>query len=97
MRHAGFVMRVIGVKRSAPQYIALKEAGQVPMHYSWFKSVVKFCNSFVKYCENQPGMMRQVDNADLDMTRNGTDCWSKKLSDVLRLVYSQEDSTGESL
>jgi hypothetical protein len=42
-------------------------------------------------------MTRQVVNADLNMTRNGKDCWSKELSDVLKLLYSLEDSTCESL
>jgi hypothetical protein len=87
VRHAGFVKRVLGVKRSVPHHIALKEAGQIPMHYYWRKSVIKFWNSLVNYCESNSGMMRQV-NADLDMTRNGTDCWSNEVSDVLKLLYS---------
>ncbi len=78
-------------------YIALKEAGQNPMHDYWLKSVIQFWNYLVKYCESHSGMMRQVVNADLTMTRIGKDCWSKEVSDVLKLLYSLEDSTGESL
>ena len=97
MIHAGFVKRILGVKRSVPQYIALKEAGQFPMHFYWFKSVVKFWNSLVKYCECHPGILRQVVNADLNMTRNGKECWCKEISDTLECLYSLEDSNRESL
>jgi len=40
MRHAGFMKRVLGVKRSVPQHIALKEKDQFPIHYHWLKTVI---------------------------------------------------------
>ena len=38
MRHAGFMKRVLGVKQSVPQHIAVKATGQFPMHYYWLKT-----------------------------------------------------------
>ena len=69
IRHAGFLKCVLGVKRSVPQHIAFKETGQFPMHYCWLKSVIKFWNSMVNYCDSNYGMMRDVALADLNMAR----------------------------
>ncbi len=68
----------------------------------WLKPVVRFCNSLVKYCEIHSGIVWQVSDRIMTvswriMTRNGKDCWSREVSDVLKLLYSLGDSTGESL
>ena len=89
--------RVLGVKRSVPQHIALKETGKFPMHYYWLKSVIKFWNSMVKYCDSNSGMMRDVALADLNMARKRKDCWSKDVSGALATMYYLEDSQDESL
>ena len=97
MRHPGFIKRVLGEKRSVPQLIALKETGKFLIHYYWLKSVIKFWNSIVKYYGRNPGMMRHVALADLNMAREHKYCWSKDVSDALATLYSLEDSQDGSL
>ena len=87
MRHTSFVKRVLRVKRTVNNFVALREGGQMPMHFYWLRSVVRFWNATVKVCGRQSGpgcpLLRDVVCADLQLARVGADCWTKDVSDAI--------------
>jgi len=92
-RHISFVKRVLGIKCSVGNYVALCEAGQLPMHYYWMKSVIKFWNSMVTTCEKQKGILKDILFADLELTRIRAQCWTRDVIDTLEsLNIDRSDS-----
>ena len=85
LRHLGFVKHVLQVKRSTSSLVVLREAGQLPMHFYWLRSVVRFWNACVEACEDQRlgcPLLREVIMADLQLsTRKG--CWIREVEDAL--------------
>ena len=50
LRHLAFLRRLLHVKSSTSNLVALREASQLPMYEYWLKSVVNFWNACVKVC-----------------------------------------------
>ena len=54
-RHVGFLKRVLGVKRSVSSWVALRESGQMPMHFYWLKATIRFWNAMVVFYLHEGG------------------------------------------
>lgn len=87
----GFVKRVLQVKRSVGNMVALRESGQLPMHAYWLKSTVKFWNACVDVCSMDAQsriscpLLREVVFADLQLARDKKQrCWTRDVLDVLQ-------------
>jgi hypothetical protein len=78
-RHAGFIKRVLGVKRSVTNMCALREAGQLPMHFYWFRAIARFWNSLLQACFNLPvsrcPILKEVVLGDVALAGQTNDCW----------------------
>jgi hypothetical protein len=87
VRHLGFLKRVLGVKRSTCSEVVLRETGQLPLDFYWFRAVMKFWNAAQKLCFESNGcdVLRDVIKADLELAKNRPDinCWSKEVCDAL--------------
>ena len=86
MMHACFVKRVLRVKRTVVNHVALREAGQIPMHFYWLRSVIRFWNAIVKVCNQHDcgcPLLRDVVRADLQLAGVKAACWSKEVSDAI--------------
>jgi hypothetical protein len=88
VRHVGFLKQVLGVKRSTSSEVVLRETGQLPLEFYWFRAVVKFWNAAQKLCFESNGcdVLRDVMKADLELAKCRPDinCWSKEVCDALR-------------
>ena len=86
MRHLCFLKRVLRVKQTVVNQVVLREAGQMPMHFYWLRSVIRFWNATVEMC-NQQGcrcpLLRDVVHADLQLARLKAVCWTKEVSEAL--------------
>ena len=97
LRHLGFVKRCLHVKRSVSNQVALREAGQMPMHFYWLRSVVKFWNACVGVCTRKSEeseipcpILHGVLLADLQLARDKRErCWSRDVTDVLNSLGLQ--------
>ena len=87
VRHLGFLKRVLGVKRSTSSEAVLRETGQLPLEFYWFRAVMKFWNAAQKLCFESNGcdVLRDVMKADIELAKRRPDinCWSKEVCDAL--------------
>jgi hypothetical protein len=93
LRHTGFVRRVLQIKRSVSNLVALRESGQLPMHVYWLKSTIKFWNACVNVCSMDAQsriscpLLREVVLADLQLARDKRErCWSRDVVDILQCL-----------
>jgi exonuclease III len=45
--HAGFLKSLLGVKRATETHCLLRETGQMPLYFYWFRCVMRFWNSLL--------------------------------------------------
>ena len=43
--HLGFLKRLLGVKKSTDTHCVLRETGQMPIFFYWFRCIIRFWNS----------------------------------------------------
>jgi hypothetical protein len=89
LRHLGFVKHVLQVKRSTSSLVVLREAGQLPMHFYWLRSVVRFWNACVDTCaDDRLGcpLLREVIMADLQLSVK-IGCWIREVEDALSHLH----------
>ncbi len=71
MRHLGFLKRLLGVKRSTCTDAVLRETGQLPLEFYWFRAVIKFWNAVHKESSRRAGAGRSregVNKIDLKIS-----------------------------
>jgi len=44
--HLGFLKRLLGVKKSTDTYCVLRETGQMPIFFYWFRCIIRFWTQF---------------------------------------------------
>ena len=60
--HLGFLKRLLGVKKSTDTHCVLRETGQMPIFFYWFRCIIRFWNSLLS--SNNP-LLEKVVHADL--------------------------------
>ena len=90
-RHLGFLKRLLKVKRSTNSSVILRECGQLPLHFYWLRSTIKFWNSCVDVSSSDHalfcGLLRDVMFAELQLSRVGRrKCWSRDVMEALRFL-----------
>ena len=60
--HLGFLKRLLGVKKSTDTHCVLRETGQMPIFFYWFRCIIRFWNSL--HSSNNP-LLEKVVQADL--------------------------------
>jgi len=85
--HLCFLKRVLGVKRSTCNWSVLRECGQEPLQFYWFRSAIRFYNALLM-CNSTT--VRKVLGADRELSRDpGAKCWT---SEILSAFEGLQDS-----
>ena len=71
--YLSLLKKILGVKRSAPNWAVLREFGQEPLQFYWFRAAVKFYNTLV---QNSNPFLKVVLRADVRLSTRKADCWS---------------------
>eukprot|EP00983_Pelagomonas_calceolata_P107733 1159381-Pelagomonas_calceolata.AAC.2 len=72
--------RFLGVESTATNWPVLRECGQKPLQFYWFRATVKFFNSMH---ESNSETLRQALKADLHLADRDESCWSARVSKPL--------------
>jgi len=76
--HLCFLKRVLGVKRTTCNWSVLRECGQEPLQFYWFRAAIRFYNALLS-CNSRT--VRKVLEADRELSKKpGVKCWT---SDIL--------------
>ena len=79
-KHAGFCKRLLGVKRSTANEVILRECGQLPLHFYWFRAVIRCWNDMLK---SNSRLLTDVVLADRCLLRDAKSSWCKDLHQAL--------------
>jgi len=60
--HTGFLKSLLGVKRATETHCLLRETGQMPLYFYWFRCIMRFWNSLLS---TSNALLSQVAQADL--------------------------------
>jgi hypothetical protein len=71
--HLSLLKNILGVKRSAPNWAVLRECGQEPLQFYWFRAAVKFYNTTL---QNTNPFLKGVLRADVRLSATTDKCWS---------------------
>jgi hypothetical protein len=87
VRHLGFLKKLLGVKKSTDTHCVLRETGQMPIFFYWFRCTIRFWNSLLS--SNNP-LLEKIVRADLLLT-NRSDTWAYQVLHALQdLPTSQQ-------
>eukprot|EP00983_Pelagomonas_calceolata_P001557 52409-Pelagomonas_calceolata.AAC.1 len=50
--HLCFLKRILGVKRTTPNWSGLRECGHDPLQFYWFRAAVRFYNALLRSASN---------------------------------------------
>jgi len=79
VRHLGFLRRVLGVRRTAPNDVIMSETCQTPFQFYWIRSICRFWNGM---CEANSELLRDVARADVFLSRECDRCWCAEVRDA---------------
>ena len=85
--HLSFLKKLLGVKKGTDTHCVLRETGQVPIFFYWFRRTIRFWNSLLS--SNNP-LLEKIVRADLLLAnRSGT--WTHQVLHALQdLPTSQQ-------
>ncbi len=78
--HMCLLKGTLGVKRTTPNRSVLRECGQEPLQFYWFRAAVRFNNALL--CSNS-GTLAKVLKADIAMSTVNKKCLSAEFLDAL--------------
>jgi hypothetical protein len=68
--HLGFRKRLLGVKKGTDTHCVLRETGQMPIFFYWFRCIIRFWNSLLS--SNDPLLEKVVQAGLLNASRSDT-------------------------
>jgi len=78
-RHLCSLRRILGVKNSTTNWAVLRECGQKPLQFFWFRASIRFFNSML---DSNSETLRRVLKADLHLASFDSSCWSAQVSNA---------------
>ena len=85
--HLGFLKKLLGVKKGTDTHCVLRETGQMPIFFYWFRCTIRFWNSLLS--SNNP-LLEKIVRADL-LLANRRDTWTYQVLHALQdLPTSQQ-------
>lgn len=81
MCHLNYLKRVLGVKRTAPNWAVLRECGHEPLRFYWFRAAVKLYNSMRG---SNSDLLQRVARADCALRARAPGCWTSQLMAALQ-------------
>jgi hypothetical protein len=70
-RHLSSLRRILGVKNSTTNWAVLRECGQEPLQFFWFRASIRFFNSML---DSNSETLRRVLKADLHLASFDSSC-----------------------
>jgi len=68
-----FIKGVLGVKRTTPNLAVLRECGQEPLQFSWFRAAAEFFNSLLG---GKSSLLNKIVHADIALKSSYEKCWT---------------------
>ena len=78
-RHLCSLRRILGVKNSTTNWAVLRECGQEPLQFFWFRASIRLFNSML---DSNSETLRRVLKADLHLASFDSSCWSAQVSNA---------------
>ncbi len=78
--HVCMLKGILGMKRTTPNWSVLRECGQEPLQFYWFRAAVRFYNALL--CSFS-STLAKVLKADIGMSTINKKCWSAEFLDAL--------------
>ena len=84
-RHLCSLRRILGVENSTTNWAVLRECGQEPLQFFWFRASIRFVNSML---DSNSETLRRVLKADLHLASFDSSCWSAQVSNAFNGLQS---------
>ncbi len=82
IHHVSFLKVLLGVKRSTNTHCLLRETGQLPLYFYWFRCVARLYNSFLT---SNNALLSKINEADLRLAhRKGS--WTYEVLSALHEI-----------
>jgi hypothetical protein len=81
--HLGFLKRLLGVKKGTDTHCVLRETGQMPFFFYWFRCIIRFWNCLLY--SNNP-LLEKVVRADL-LIANRSDTWTYQFLHAPQVLF----------
>ena len=82
--HMCLLKGILGVKRATPNWSVLRECGQEPLQFYWFRAAVRFYN-------DTSDTLVKVLKADIAMSAVDKKCWSAEFLDAFHGLERRVD------
>jgi len=87
--HMCLLKGILGVKRTTPNWSVLRECGQEPLQFYWFRAAGRLYNALL--CSNS-STPAKVHKADIAMSTINKKSWSAEFLDALHGLERSSDS-----
>jgi len=77
--------RILGVKNSTTNWAVLRECGQEPLQFFWFRASIRFFKSML---DSNSETLRRVLKADLHLASFYSSCWSAQVLNAFNGLQS---------
>src|SRR6056297_750600 len=78
-RHMCSLRRILGVKNSTTNWPVLRECGQEPLQFNWFRSAIKLYDSMLV---SKDETLVRVLKSDIHLGSVDKSCWSAQISEA---------------
>ena len=79
-RRLSSLRRILGVKNSTTNWAVLRECGQEPLQFFWFRASIRFLIACM--LDSNSETLRRVLKADLYLASFDSSCWSAQVSNA---------------
>ncbi len=86
--HMCLLKGICGVKRTTPNWSVLRECGQEPLQFYWFRAAVRFYNALLY---SNSSTLAKVLKADIAMSTINKKCWSAEFLDAFHSLERSDD------
>ena len=82
IRHTCFLKSLLGVKKATETHCLLRETGQMPLYFYWFRCVIRFWNNLLS---SNNTLLHQMAQADIRLAKNKSS-WSCQVLTALQEI-----------
>ena len=76
---------ILGVKRFAPNWAVLRECGQEPLQFYWFRAAVKFYDAMVQISNPSLKVVLCAQQADVRLSEKKREAYTKRDDPFIKL------------
>ena len=87
IRHTCFLKSLLGVKKTTETHCLLRETGQMPLYFYWFRCVIRFWNNLLS---SNNTLLHQMAQADIRLARNKSSWSCQVLTAIQEIPDAQQ-------